>query len=552
MRATSQSATSHVRVDGISKSYADSRVLTDLSLVIAPNDRLGLIGENGEGKSTLLRILAGADEPDSGSIVTPARTGLLQQEVPFGPVTTIRELIEAALAPVRAIGVALEAAAADLAFGAPDAADRYDRVLAEAERVDLWSIDARRDEVLAGLGVGTLPRERTLGEVSGGQRSRLALAVLLLHRPEFVLLDEPTNHLDDDAAQFLHRELAAWRGPVVFASHDRAFLDETATDLLDLDPSRGGTTRYGASSGGVYTSYLIQKAAERARWEDQFDREEVELKRLDHPIAVTARAVAPDRAIRDKNKMAFNRHGARVQAQVSRRVRNVRARLDYLSEHAVRKPPAPLQFTGLPEAGRPVLTPENPETAILVREASVEGRLRIPQLQLTVTDRLLVTGSNGAGKSTLLRMLAGVIAPERGTVAWARGLRVALLEQDVRFDDPSRTARSIYEERLGEPRAEATPLVSLGLIAPRDLDRPVGALSVGQQRRLALALIIGWPPHVFLLDEPTNHLSLQLASDLEDALGSYPGAVVVASHDRWLRRRWSGGTVHLVAGTPVG
>ena len=553
MRATSQSATSHVRAAGISKSYADSRVFTDLSLVIAPNDRLGLIGENGVGKSTLLRILAGVDQPDSGSIVTPARSGLLQQEVPFGPTTTIGALVEHALAPVRAIGVALEQAAADLASGAPDAADRYDRVLAEAERVGLWSIDARCDEVLAGLGVGTLPRERTLGEVSGGQRSRLALAALLLQRPDFLLLDEPTNHLDDDAAQFLHRELTAWRGPVVFASHDRAFLDDTATDLLDLDPSRGGVTRYGAATRGAYSSYLAEKVAERARWEQQFDREQDELKHLEHSVAVTAREVAPDRAIRDKNKMAYNRHGGRVQAQVSRRVRNARVRLEELGEGAVRKPPAPLRFTGLParEAGKRVLGPDHPDTSILVRRATIDGRIRMPLLQLSANDRLLVTGANGAGKSTLLGMLARRIAPEQGTVAWARGLRIALLEQDVRFDDPSRTARSIYEERLGERRAEATPLVSLGLIAPRDLDRPVGALSVGQQRRLALALIIARPPHVFLLDEPTNHLSLQLASDLEDALGSYPGAVVVASHDRWLRRRWAGATLHLVAGGPA-
>ncbi|WP_370566161.1 ATP-binding cassette domain-containing protein [Cryobacterium sp. BB736] len=472
--------------------------------------------------------------------------------MPFAPTTAIGALIEHALAPVRAVGAELEDAAAGLASGTPDAADRYDRVLAEAERVGLWSIDARRDEVLDGLGVGSLPGERTLAEVSGGQRSRLALAALLLERPDFVLLDEPTNHLDDEAAEYLHRELTGWRGPVVFASHDRAFLDETATDLLDLDPSRGGTTRYGAASGGAYTGYLAEKAAERARWEEQFEREQDELKQLEHSVAVTARAVAPDRAIRDNNKMGYDRHGARVQAQVSRRVRNARARLDELSKHAVRKPPAPLQFTGLParEAGRRVLGPDNPDTVILVREATVDGRIRMAQLQLTATERLLVTGANGAGKSTLLGMLAGTIEPARGTVMRARGLRVALLEQDVRFADPSDTPRSIYESRLGERRAEATPLVSLGLIAPRDLDHPVGSLSVGQQRRLALALIIGRPPHVFLLDEPTNHLSLQLASDLEDALGAYPGAVVVASHDRWLRRRWSGRLLHLVAGVP--
>ena len=149
-------------------------------------------------------------------------------------------------------------------------------------------------------------------------------------------------------------------------------------------------------------------------------------------------------------------------------------------------------------------------------------------------------------------MLAGALALESGRVLRRKGLRVGLLEQDVRFTDASKSPRAIYERVLGEKRAESVSLASLGLIAPRDLDRPAGQLSIGQQRRLALALIIAKPPHVFLLDEPTNHLSLGLATELENALGTYPGAVVVASHDRWLRRRWEGETIamnhgHLVA-----
>jgi len=135
---------------------------------------------------------------------------------------------------------------------------------------------------------------------------------------------------------------------------------------------------------------------------------------------------------------------------------------------------------------------------------------------------------------------AGTIEPATGAVTHRRGLRVALLEQDVHFADPSVSPRALYRQVVGEGRAETLPLSGLGLIAPRDLDRALGTLSIGQQRRLALALIIARPPHLFLLDEPTNHLSLALATELEDALGSYPGAVVVASHDRWLRRRWSG------------
>jgi macrolide transport system ATP-binding/permease protein len=160
-----------------------------------------------------------------------------------------------------------------------------------------------------------------------------------------------------------------------------------------------------------------------------------------------------------------------------------------------------------------------------------------------------VTGPNGAGKSTLLAALAGRLAADGGTVRRRSGLRVGLLEQDVRLADPAESPRALYRRTVGEERSERVPLDALGLVGGGDLDRPVGALSVGQQRRVALALILAKPPHVFLLDEPTNHLSLALASDLEDALGSYPGAVVIASHDRWLRRRWEG--EEIVLGIPT-
>ena len=183
-----------------------------------------------------------------------------------------------------------------------------------------------------------------------------------------------------------------------------------------------------------------------------------------------------------------------------------------------------------------------------MQDARLAHRLHLETLALRPRDRLLVTGANGAGKSTLLGMLAGSLTPDSGSVTRRKGLRVALLEQDVRFAEPGRTATGTYLATLGERRAEAIPLADLGLLGPSELDRPVGQLSVGQQRRLALALIIAKPPHVFLLDEPTNHLSLTLATELEDALGEYPGAVVVASHDRWLRRRWRGASMALVDG----
>jgi len=375
--------------------------------------------------------------------------------------------------------------------------------------------------------------------VSGGQRSRFALAALLLGRPDALLLDEPTNHLDDEAASFLERQLKGWAGPVIFASHDRAFLDAVATGLLDLDPARSGTTMF----GGGYSAYLADKAAERARWEKQFADEQLELKELKHAVDVTSRSIAWSGKVRDNDKFVKSVKGNALDRQISRRIRNAEGRLDTLRDTQVRKPPKPLSFAGIPSG----FQAQDDGTGLLVqaRDVRIPGRLAVAEFRVAPASRILVTGANGAGKSTLLSLLAGRLEPEAGSVQRRRGLRVGLLEQDVRFADPSLSPRRIYAAAVGERRSEAVPLSSLGLIAPGDVDRPVGSLSIGQQRRLALALIVARPPHLFLLDEPTNHLSLALATELEEALGAYPGAVVVASHDRWLRSGWKGETVHL-------
>jgi macrolide transport system ATP-binding/permease protein len=539
------SVADHLKADGISRSYGDRRVLTDVSLTIAPGTRLGLIGENGAGKSTLLRILAGAESPDSGVLTRPLRTGILWQEVRADLSDTVGSVIESALAEVRAIERALQRSAVRLSGDDPTAAAAYAAALDDAERADVWSVDARRDELLDGLGVGRLPLDRKLSDISGGQRSRFALAALLLERPDALLLDEPTNHLDDAAAAFLEKELVAWPGPVAFASHDRAFLDAVATGLLDLDPSRSGTTVF----GGNYSAYLAAKADERARWEKQFADEQDELKALKFAVDVTARGIGWSGKVRDNDKFAKSFKGGSLDRQISRRIKNASGRLDELTESQVRKPAAILSFAGIPSGSQAL----GEERGLLLQatDARIGDRLDVASFRVEPQSRILITGHNGAGKSTLLTALAGGLALDSGAITRRKGLRVGRLEQDVRFADPTASPRRVYEATLGERRAESVPLTGLGLIAPRDVDRPVGRLSIGQQRRLALALILAKPPHVFLLDEPTNHLSLSLATELEDALGGYPGAVVVASHDRWLRANWAGERVQMARGRLV-
>ncbi|RKR92072.1 macrolide transport system ATP-binding/permease protein [Micromonospora pisi] len=517
------------------------RVLDGVSLTAAPGHRIGLIGENGVGKSTLLRLLAGADEPDTGTVVRPSDLGFLHQEMPFDAGSTIADVLDDALREAREILADLDrltgalAAAEQGSPGYSDLLGAYGQRLDQAQEHEAWDADRRADIVLAGLGLGMVPHDRELGSLSGGQRGRLALAALLARRPAALLLDEPTNHLDDSAATFLEEQLRGLPGVVVVASHDRAFLDAVCTDLIDLDPAVDGPTRY----GGNYTAYQAQKRAERDRWQRRFAEEQAELAELRRSVEVTAYRVAPGRVKRDNEKMGYGHTTGRVQNQISRRVRNAARRLDELERDQVGRPPEPLRFRATALA-----TASADGMLLSLRDVRVPGRLTLDRLDLPATDRLLVTGANGAGKSTLLAVLAGRLAAV-GEVRRRPGLTVGMLTQDTVFDRPDRTVRESYELALGAERAESVPLLSLGLIGVPDLDRPVGQLSVGQRRRLALALLVADPPELLLLDEPTNHLSPRLADELEEALGTGPGAIVVASHDRWLRSRWPGREFHL-------
>ncbi|MFJ2639664.1 MULTISPECIES: ABC-F family ATP-binding cassette domain-containing protein [unclassified Streptomyces] len=537
------------------RTLGTERILDGVSLTASPGHRIGLIGENGVGKSTLLRLLAGVDEPDAGTVTRPADLGFLHQELPFDGASTIADVLDEALREARDDLAELERLTERLALvpqdspGYAELLDAYGRRLEEAQEREVWDADRRAAIVLDGLGLGAFRHDRALGSLSGGQRGRLALAALLVRRPSALLLDEPTNHLDDGAAAFLEEQVRGLPGAVVVASHDRAFLDAVCTDLIDLDPAVDGPVRY----GGNYSAYLAEKRAERERWERRYAEEREELAALRRSAGVTAHRVAPDRGPRDNEKMGYGHRGGRVQSQVSRRVRNATRRLDGLERRRVDEPPQPLRFHGTALAATapapaPAPAEESVEDALVsLRDVRVPGRLTVARLDVTPTERLLVTGGNGTGKSTLLSVLAGRLAAE-GEVRRRPGLAVGLLAQDTVFGRPDRTGRETYTHALGAERAEAVPLRSLGLLHEADLDKPVGRLSVGQRRRLALALLVARPPALLLLDEPTNHLSPRLCDELEAALGTGPGAIVLASHDRWLRGRWQGREIRLGAG----
>ncbi|HEX6445617.1 MAG TPA: ABC-F family ATP-binding cassette domain-containing protein [Streptosporangiales bacterium] len=533
-------STAQLRVTDLRKSYAD-RVVVDLrALVAGAGERLGVVGENGSGKSTLLRLLAGEETPDSGTVTVHGTLGHLPQQVRPAPSATVGDLIDDALSDLHAVEARLAVLAQRMTGDAdPAVLSAYADALAEAEAREVWTAQVRVDTALDGLGVGELTRDRQLGTISGGQRSRLALAGLLVRRPEVLLLDEPTNHLDDAALGYLEGVLGEWPGVVVAVSHDRAFLDAVCTSIVDLDPGRDGATRY----GGAYTDYLGAKAAERSRWERAYEEWRDETNRLTRLASGSAHRVAPGRGPTDNDKFITRFKGERVDAVVSRRVRDAEQRLEVLRENRVPKPPKPLRFT--PRAGGAV----SDGVPISVRDAEVPGRLHVDAFDVLHDTRLLVTGPNGAGKSTLLALLAGDLAPARGKVLTRKGVRVGLLTQEVRWPEPGRSVAAAFAAgRPGTPEDHVSDLLDLGLLHPRELRTPVGRLSVGQQRRLELARLLVADPDVLLLDEPTDHLSLVLVEELEDAVRRRRGPVVVVSHDRWLRKRWDGDQARVEAG----
>ncbi|MDR6173971.1 macrolide transport system ATP-binding/permease protein [Nocardioides zeae] len=535
---------------GLVRSYGDRTVLDGLDLTVPPGTRLGLIGENGTGKSTLLRLLAGVERPDAGTVVRPRDLVHLAQEPAVGrdgsaTRGTVGDLLDDALRPLHDLVAELERLAVRMAAG-EDVAAAYDDVLARATHHDAWDAD-RRAEVTAGvLGVADLDRDRPVAALSGGQRTRLALAAALVRRPDCLLLDEPTNHLDAEALELLESTLVQLPGIVVAASHDRTFLDRVCTALLDLDAGALGTDGAGGRVfGGSFGDYLAHQEASRRRWEETWAAQQDEIADLRAATRIGTTAVARDRGPRDNDKFIHAFKGARVERTHARRVRDAERRLEVAEREALPKPRPPLRFAG-------ALTADADGDGIVVqaRGLVVPGRLALDRLDLVAGGRLLVSGPNGSGKSTLLAVLAGELpgdVPVGGHLD-VRARTVRLLRQDPVVTHPRRTARAAYLAAVGPATAERVPLRSLGLLPPRAHATPVGALSVGQRRRLDLAVAIAAAPDLLLLDEPTNHLSLRLAGELEEAVGVAPGTVVVTTHDRWLRARWTG--AELLLGTP--
>ncbi|WP_064456006.1 ABC-F family ATP-binding cassette domain-containing protein [Streptomyces hygroscopicus] len=531
-----------ISLRGVTLSRGDRLLLDEVSFAVRPGERVGVVGENGAGKSTLLRLLAGHESPDDGAVVTVADGGIgyLGQTPELPPDHTVRDAVDAALAEVRAMERGLRELEADLGDGAPHALAAYGDLLTTFEARGGYEADARMEKALHGLGLGGIGHERRLGGLSGGEQARLGLACLIAAAPEVMLLDEPTNHLDGAALGWLEEALRWHPGTVVAVSHDRLFLERVATTIVEVDAGRRALVRYGGGYGG----FVAEQAAARRRWEQAYQEWCAETAALAEAATTVARRVAPGRGMKDGNKMAYDRDRGRVQSSVSSRVRNAQERLRRLQEDPVPRPPEPLRFSARPVAGT--------ADGVLVdlHDVRVGKRLALDRLTVAAGERLLVHGANGAGKSTLLRVMAGVERPDTGRVVRRGG--IGYLAQEIPVARPRERLLSAFGRGLpGPPEEQAALLLSYGLFRPDDLHVPVGSLSAGQRRRLALARLLARPADLLLLDEPTNHLALGLVEQLEEALAQWTGALVVVSHDRLLRNRFTGRRCEIREGRPM-
>ena len=504
-----------LRLERISKIYPTGEVLRDITWEVKAGDRIGLVGVNGAGKSTQMRIIAGLEEPTSGQVVKQGapRIVYLQQEFDVDPRRSVRQEL------FQAFGEAAEVlnrqAEVEAALGQEEtAADAtlLNRLIEELgnlqsrfEALHGYELDARIDKLLPTIGFDAEGAERTVGDYSGGWQMRVALGKVLLQEPDLLLLDEPTNHLDVDTIQWLEDYLIRQTVPLVVISHDRAFLDRICNQIVETE--RGVSRSY----LGNYSQHLELKALEREAGQAAFERQQKEL--------------ASQQAYIDRFRASATRSTqAKSREKLLDKVERIEAPTEALTGPRFQFPPAP-------RSGRVV-------AAVSDLTHSYGDRILFLGANLEVErgDRIAFVGPNGAGKSTLLRLLMGLEAPEEGNAGLGDHNVVAgYFEQNQAeaLDLQRKVIDTLFEAVPDWTQTQVRSLLGSFGFSNDAVFKDVGQLSGGEKARLALALMLLRPCNLLVLDEPTNHLDIPAKQMLEEAITSYEGAALLVSHDRY-------------------
>jgi ATP-binding cassette subfamily F protein 3 len=508
-----------LRLERVSKIYPTGEVLRDVTWEVKPGDRIGLVGVNGAGKSTQMRIIAGMEEPSSGQVVKQGdpRIVYLQQEFDVDVRRTVRQELFQAFG--EAATVLNRQREVEEEMGSEKAAEDPDHLnelihelgslQSRFESLHGYELDARIDKLLPTIGFTPEGAEQLVGDYSGGWQMRIALGKVLLQEPDLLLLDEPTNHLDVETIQWLEDYLVGQTCPLVVISHDRAFLDRVCNQIVETE--RGVSRSY----LGNYSQHLEQKALEREAGQAAFERQQKEL--------------ATQQAYIDRFRASATRSTqAKSREKLLDKVERIEAPLESVSGPRFQFPPAP-------RSGRLIA-----EIKDLSHSYGEQILFLGANLEVERGDRIAFVGPNGAGKSTLLRLVMGIETPDEGVAGLGEHNVIAgYFEQNqAEALDLSKTViDSLFEAVPDWTQTQVRSLLGSFCFSNDAVFKEVGKLSGGEKARLALALMLLMPCNLVVLDEPTNHLDIPAKQMLEDALIEYEGAVLVVSHDRYFISR---------------
>jgi ATP-binding cassette subfamily F protein 3 len=528
-----------LRVTHLSKSYADREILRGVSFLISPGERAGLVGPNGVGKTTLFKIILGEEAPDSGTVqLAPGlRVGYLAQGLDAPPTATVASLLEAALGTAEQVEAELAHAALALAQTptVPHIQEKYEAALTRLQSYEENADPARVALILRRLGLSAVPHEQTVSSLSGGQKTRLSLALVLLGQPQLLLLDEPTNHLDLEMLAWLENWLAEFRGAVLLISHDRAFLDASVNRILELD----ALTHTVKSCAGNYADYLEQKQAEiEQQWQAHSDWQ-TEVARL-RDAARHLRGLTKMRKggkADDGDKFAKGFFSDQT-TQMVKKAKNVERRLERLAQDERAAKPKrqwtlKLEFGEAPASGRDVLILEN------VSVGYGAPLLENINLQVRHGERVALIGPNGSGKTTLVRTLLNELTPLAGRVRLGANVRVGYFAQEHSALNAELSALTTLQKFSNQPETELRAFLHFFLFEGDEVFTPVNELSYGERARLVLATLVVQGCNFLVLDEPLNHLDIASRERFEQALTQFEGTALVIAHDRYFIERFA-------------
>jgi ATP-binding cassette, subfamily F, member 3 len=500
-----------LRLEHISKIYPTGEVLKDINWEVKTGDRVGLVGVNGAGKSTQLKIIAGEMEPTTGEVIRPnsLKIAYLTQEFEVDPTRTVREEFWTVFHEANSIHHALTEVHHKMETANPkelDALiDKMDKLQRKFEALDGYGLDSQIEKILPEMGFTSEDGDRLVSAFSGGWQMRMSLGKILLQTPDLLLLDEPTNHLDLETIEWLEDYLRGLTTPMVVVSHDRAFLDRLCNQIVETE--RGVSTTY----LGNYSNYLLQKAEMQATQLSTYERQQKEIEK--QQTFVDRFRASATRSTQAKSREKQLDKIERVEAPTGN-VRTLRFR-----------------FPDAPRSGRETVMIEN-----LVKSYGDKILFLDANLLIERGDRIAILGPNGAGKSTLLHMMVGIEQPDEGSVRLGEhNVIMGYFEQNQAeaLDLDKTVIETIHDEVPKWTNEEVRTLLGRFLFSGDTAFKKVESLSGGEKARLALAKMLLRPVNLLILDEPTNHLDIPAKEMLEEALQNYEGSAIIVSHDRF-------------------